>query len=322
MGHAVLVVVHQMLAPAARARMLEAVHAAAPGERVLLTASPAEALEHAADADVAAGWQLPEGLVERAPRLRWIHAFTAGVDDFVGLPGVRDGRIVLTRTVGAHTAMPEHIMALVLAFSRRLHLDVRNQVARRWNRPAGVGDEVRGRVLGILGLGQIGQALAPLAAGLGMRVIGTKRTPAPVPSVERVLPPERTDEVLREADYVVVLLPVTEATRGLLGERELRLMKPTAVLINVARGTIVPEAALVRALREGWIAGAGLDVFEQEPPPPDHPLYAFEQVIITPHVAGITPRFFDRVAAAFCDNLRRYLAGEPLRHVVDVARGY
>lgn len=322
MNLTVLVVIDPVVPDAVRARMEDAIRAAAPGARLMLPRTPEDALGHAADAEVAAGWQLPEALVERASRLRWIHAFTAGVDHFVGLPGVRDGRIVLTRTVGAHTAMPEHVMALVLAFSRRLHIDIRNQAARRWDRPAGIGEEIAGRVMGILGLGQIGQPLARLATALGMRVIGTKRTPTPVPGVERVVPPEQMDEVLREADYVVVLLPVTPQTRGLLGQREFRLMKPTAVFINVARGSIVREADLTRALREGWIAGAGLDVFDEEPLPADHPFYALDQVIVTPHVSGITPRFFDRVAAAFCENLRRYIGGEPLQHVIDVARGY
>ncbi len=318
----ILVVADPLVPEAVRARLREAVREAAPGAPLILPETDAEALERAPDAEIAAGWSLPEGFTERAPRLRWIHAFTAGVDHFVGMPGVRDGRVVLTRTVGAHTAVPEHVMALVLAFSRRLHIAIRNQIAHRWDRPSGVGGEVRGQVMGILGLGQIGRALAELAAGAGMRVIGTRRTPAPVAHVERIFPPDRLDEVLREADYVVVLLPVTPATRGLLGERELRSMKPSAVLINVARGVIVQEAALVRALREGWIAGAGLDVFQQEPLPPGHPLYALDRVIVTPHVSGITPRFFDRVAAAFCDNLRRYAAGAPLQHIVDVSRGY
>jgi phosphoglycerate dehydrogenase-like enzyme len=322
MNPAVLVIIDPAVPAAFRGRMEDAIRTAAPRAHLMLPRSPEDALARAQDAEIAAGWQIQEALVERAPRLRWIHAFTAGVDQFVDLPGVRDGRIVLTRTVGAHTAMPEHVMALALAFSRRLHIDIRNQTAHRWDRPGGIGEEVAGRTMGILGVGQIGQALARLAAGIGMRVIGTRRTPRPVAGVERVLPPERTDEVLREADYVVTLLPVTPQTRGLIGEREFRLMKPTAVFINVARGSIVREADLVRALREGWIAGAGLDVFDREPLPADHPLYSLDQVIITPHVSGITPRFFDRVAAAFCENLRRYIAGQPLRHVIDIARGY
>jgi len=322
MTPAVLIVLDALVPAATRARLVGMIEAAAPTARLIVPETPAGALDQAAPAAVAAGWTLPDGLVERMPRLRWIHAFTAGVDHFVGLPGVRDGRVVLTRTVGAHTAMPEHVMALVLAFSRRLHVDIRRQAAHRWDRPAGIGGEVRGQVLGILGLGQIGRALAAQAAAFGMRVIGAKRTPDPVPHVERVFPPDRMDEVLREADFVVALLPATPATRGVLGEREFRLMRPTAVFINVARGTILQEPALLRALREGWIAGAGLDVFDAEPLPPDHPLYAFEQVIITPHVAGVTPQFFDRVAGVFCENLRRYAAGEPLQHVVDVSRGY
>jgi phosphoglycerate dehydrogenase-like enzyme len=155
-----------------------------------------------------------------------------------------------------------------------------------------------------------------------MRVIGIKRTPSPVPYVERVLPPEGLDEVLAESDAVVIALPLTPQTRGLIGERELRLMKPTAFLINVGRGPIVQEAALLRALREGWIAGAALDVFEREPLPPDSPFYDLENVILTPHVAGTSPRYMDRAIPLFCENLARYLRGETLLNVVDKERGY
>jgi phosphoglycerate dehydrogenase-like enzyme len=323
MDRTVLVLVDPLVLPDRRLRLQKDLEAAAPGERIILAGTPQEALEHAPEAEVASGWQLPSGFVERAPHLRWIHALTAGVDHLVGLPAVSDGRVTLTRTVGIHTVvMPEHIMAIVLAFSRHLHVDIRNQIAHRWDRPAGVGGELHGLTMGVLGLGTIGQALAARAAAFGMRVIGTKRTPDALPHVESVFPPERMDEVLRAADYLVALVPVTPATRGLLGEREFRLMKSTAVLINVSRGVVVQERALVTALREGWIAGAGLDVFEQEPLPPDHPFYAFEQVIVTPHVSGVTPRYFDRVIALLCDNLRRYVQGAPLLHVVDPRRGY
>ena len=307
---------------AAREGFRAAAEAAAPGARVLLPASREEAVAQAAEIDVAAGWSLPPELLVRGARLRWVHAFNAGVDGFVGLPGIRDDRIRLTRTVGAHTALPDHVMALILAFARRLHLDIRNQIDRVWDRPAGVGVDVEGSVLGILGLGQIGKPLAQRASAFGMRVVGTKRTAEPVPHVDRVYAPEETDALLREADYVVALLPLTPATKGRMGEREFRLMKPSAVFINVSRGPIVQEPALVRALREGWIAGAGLDVFDAEPLPGDHPLYDFPQVIITPHVSGITPKFFERIAAIFAANIRRYVAGDPLANVVDVARGY
>ena len=311
-----------MPAEAARARFRHAVAEAAPTARLLSAETPEDALRYAADAEVIAGLRVSAPVIERASGLRWVHTFGAGVDQLVALPGVRDGRIVLTRTVGVFSPIPEHVLALALAFSRRLHVAIRTQIAHRWDRPAAIGGELQGQVMGILGLGQIGQALAFRAALLGMRVIGIKRTPEPVPHVERVLPPDRIDEVLRDADVVVVLLPLTPSTRGLIGEREFRLMKATAVLINVARGPIVQEAALLNALRGGWIAGAGLDVFDQEPLPPAHPFYELEQVILTPHVSATSPRVFDRMAAVFAENLRRYIAGEPLLHVVDASRGY
>jgi len=318
----VLIIIDPLVPAAARARFVQAVTDAAPIARVLSAETPKGVLHHAADAEVIAGLRVTAPMIERAPRLRWVHAFGAGVDQLVSVPGVRDGRIVLTRTVGAFSPIPEHVLALALAFSRRLHVAVRNQLAHRWDRPAAIGWELHGQVMGILGLGQIGQALASRAASLGMRVIGVKRTPEPLPHVDRVLPPDRIDEVLRDADVVVALLPLTPATRGLLGEREFRLMKPTAVFINVARGAIVQEPALLTALRSGWIAAAGLDVFDEEPLPPDHPFYELEHVILTPHVSAASPRVFDQMAAVFAENLRRYIAGEPLLHVVDAARGY
>lgn len=318
----ILMVIDAYVPSAAREGFRAAVEGAAPGARILMPATREEAIAQAHEADVAAGWSVPAGVLERGRRLQWVHAFTAGVDQFVALPGIREGRVVLTRTVGAHIALPDHVMALVLAFARRLHVDIRRQVNHVWDRPAGIGEDVAGKVLGILGLGQIGKPLAARAKAFGMRVIGTKRTPEPVPHVDEALRPERTDDLLREADFVVALLPLTPETRGRMGEREFRLMKPSAIFINVSRGPIVQEAALVRALREGWIAGAGLDVFDVEPLPSDHPLYEFPQVIITPHVSGITPKFFERIATIFAANIRRYVAGEPLANVIDVARGY
>jgi len=318
----ILMMIDAYVPPAARDNFRAAAEGAAPGARILLPGSRDEAVALAPEVDIATGWSLPAGLLETGRRLTWVHAFNAGVDGFVGLPGIRDGRIVLTRTVGAHVALPDHVMALILAFARRLHIDIRRQVERRWDRPAGIGEDIAGRVLGILGLGQIGKPLAARAAAFGMRVIGTKRTPELVPHVDLVLPPDRIDELLAAADYLVALLPLTPETKGRVGEREFRRMKPSAIFINVSRGPIVQEAALVRALREGWIAGAGLDVFDVEPLPEDHPLYEFPQVIVTPHVSGITPQFFGRIAKVFAQNLERYVDGQPLANVIDVARGY
>lgn len=318
----VLLLVPPLIPQPVRARFTESAHTAAPEIDVTVEGDADRAAARAEDAEVIAAYEVPAPVAARARRLRWVHAFTAGVDQFMTVPGIAGGRVVLTRTVGAHGAMPEHVMALILAFARRLHVSIRNQAAHRWDGTSAVGDEIAGRTLAILGLGQIGQALAARAAAFGMRVIGTQRSPRPLPGVDRVFPPDRLLEVLHQADYVAVLLPLTAETRGLLGERELRAMKPTGVLINVARGAIVQESALLASLRQGWIAGAGLDALEQEPLPPDHPLYEIERVIITPHVAGVAPAYFDRVIAVFCENLRRYVEGAPLLHVVDVARGY
>ncbi|HKX17275.1 MAG TPA: D-2-hydroxyacid dehydrogenase [bacterium] len=318
----VLMMIDGYVPAAARERFRAAAAEAAPGARILVPANRDEAVAQAAEVEIATGWSLPPALLENGRRLKWVHAFNAGVDGFVGLPGIRDKRIVLTRTVGAHVALPDHVMALVLAFARRLHVDIRHQIEHTWDRQSGIGEDVAGKVLGIMGLGQIGKPLAARAAAFGMRVVGTKRTPEPVPHVDLVLPPGRIGDVLKEADYVVALLPLTPETKGRMGEREFRSMKPTAVFINVSRGPVVQEAALIRALREGWIAGAGLDVFEVEPLPADSPFYDLPHVIITPHVSGITPQFFERIATVFAQNLRRYVDGEPLANVIDVARGY
>jgi phosphoglycerate dehydrogenase-like enzyme len=199
---------------------------------------------------------------------------------------------------------------------------VRLQLAHRWDHAAVAGDELRGRTLGILGLGAIGRDIARAAAAFDLNVIGIKRHPEPAVGVARVLPPEGLHEVLREADYLLVALPLTGATRGLIGEAEFAAMKSSAILINIGRGAIVDEAALIAALRDGRIAGAGLDVFMEEPLPPDSPFYEMPNVIVTPHVAGSTPRYFDRVTALLIENLRRFLKQEPLHNVVDKELGY
>ncbi len=303
-------------------RYLDQIRAVDPSLKVVAASEGDRALAQAPEAEVIVAWQIPPAVMERASRLRWIHATAAGVDTLL-FPAVQEGKVVLTSSVGVHTTgLPEHVMALVLMFARRLHVAVRSQMAHRWNRASSMGEEVAGKTLGVLGLGAIGRALSHRASAFGMRVIGTKRTPEPIPHVERILPPEGTDEVLRESDFVAVILPLTPQTRGLIDARALGLMKRTAVLINVGRGAVVQETALIGALRAGTIAGAGLDVFEREPLPADSPLYDMENVVITPHVSGASPTYFDRAIPFFCENLRRYLAGQPMTNVVDPARGY
>jgi phosphoglycerate dehydrogenase-like enzyme len=298
------------------------IRAASPGARIEKTLDRARLLDLAPEADVMVGWNVPREVVQRATGLRWIHSTAAGVDQLL-YPEVIERGILLTGSSGIHaTSISEHVLALALAHSRRLPQAIRHQVARRWDRSSTIGWELAGQTMGILGLGAIGQALAAKAAALGMRVIGTKRTPGTLPGVERVLGPDGLDEVLSASDVLVIILPLTAETHGVIGARELALMKPTAFLINVARGAIVQEHALISALSGGALAGAGLDVFEREPLPQDSPLFGMEQVIMTPHVSGAVPGYYDRVIPLFCENLRRYHAGEPLLNVVDLTRGY
>ncbi|MDR5703997.1 MAG: D-2-hydroxyacid dehydrogenase, partial [Armatimonadota bacterium] len=274
-------------------RHIAQIKAIAPEAELMVTTDRNKAVSLAPEAEIMVGWNLPREAIAQAPNLKWIHSTAAGVDQLL-FPEILEREILVTTSSGIH-AIPlcEHVFAMMLALSRRLHYAIRQQIHRRWDRRGSVGGELGGGTLGILGLGHIGVELAKRAVAFEMRVIGTKRTPSPVPFVERVLPPEGLDEVLMESDVVVIALPLTPQTRGLIGERELRLMKPTAFLINVGRGPIVQERALIRALREGWIAGAALDVFEQEPLPADSPLYDLENVILTPHVAGTSPRYMD-----------------------------
>jgi phosphoglycerate dehydrogenase-like enzyme len=205
---------------------------------------------------------------------------------------------------------------------------VRAQSERRWAQEALFGRqpplaELHGKLLGILGLGDIGRELATRAAALGMRVWGLTRTSKAKPDgVEKLLTAGKEDQIFRNADVLVLALPLTQATQGMIGERQLRHMKRGALLINIGRGALIQESALVRALREGWIAGAGLDVTDTEPLPPGSPLWTLPQVVITPHVAGTHPEYMARAADLFVNNLKRYLAGEPLVNEVDKSAGY
>lgn len=303
------------------ARHLQQIRAVDPRVRVTAVTDRQKGIELASQAEILVGWNIPREAVQRATRLRWIHSTAAGVDQLLH-PEVLKGEITVTSSSGIHQPLIEHVFALMLALSRRLHIAMRGQLHRRWDRARAVGDELRDRTLGILGLGRIGAELTTPAQAFGMRVIGTKRTPAHIPGVDQVFPPDGLPEVLRQSDVIVIALPLTPETSGLIGEAELRMMKATAFLINIGRGAIVREAALVKALREGWIGGAGLDVFEQEPLPADSPLYDLQNVIITPHVSGTSPRYWDRAIPLFCENLGRYLRGELLLNRVDKERGY
>jgi phosphoglycerate dehydrogenase-like enzyme len=288
---------------------LAAIPTAAPADPGLL-----------ARADAALAWRIPKGAFAAAPRLRWVQTLTAGVEGWIARPDL-PAALTLTCARGTHRVqMPENILGALFHLTKPFAAAARDQVERRWTRR--VSEPLAGKTLGILGLGAVGQELARKAAALEMTVIGTRREPAPVPHVARVLPPDGTGEVLSASDFVVLLLPVTPATRDMMDGRRLGLMRPTAWLLNYGRGELVVDLDLVDAVKRRVIAGAVLDVFRVEPLPDDHPFWTTPGIAVLPHFGGLHPTRDEEVAALFVENLRRFLDGEPLRHVVDRARGY
>jgi glyoxylate/hydroxypyruvate reductase A len=265
-------------------------------------------------------WRPPSRLSARAPRLRWIHSLTGGCEQWLASPDL-SADVVLTSARGSHRIqMPEHILAALFFVTKQLGPIAIDQRERRWARR--INDTLAGKTLGILGLGAIGAEIARKAAALEMRVIGTRREPRPAPLVDRVWGPEGTAEVLARADFVLLLLPSTAETRGFMDARRLALMKPTAFLLNFARGDLIVDNDLVEAVRARRIAGAVLDVFRTEPLPADSPFWVTEGITVFPHVGGLHPARDTLVAELWVENLRRFAADRPLREVVDPARGY
>jgi phosphoglycerate dehydrogenase-like enzyme len=280
------------------------------------------------DADIFFGWKLPAGEFGAARRLRWFHSALAGIEDCL-FPALVESDVVLTNSTGLHsTCIPEHVITSILVLARNFHEAARLQAKHEWNRfgmiMAGSGiRDVNGAHLAVLGAGPIGENVARLAAGLGMRVRVMRRDPSqPVPHAEAVVAPSALHDLLAWADFVVLAVPLTAETRHLIGAAELRAMKSTSYLINIARGEVVDDAALLDCLRAGGLAGAALDVFTPEPLPADSPYWELPNVVITPHVSGYMPLYFDRMLELFEDNLARFLDGRPLRNVVDKRLGY
>ncbi|TMC73517.1 MAG: D-2-hydroxyacid dehydrogenase [Chloroflexi bacterium] len=282
-----------------------------------------EGLSQAADAEVAFGGNNPRRvrqLLDATPNLRWYHTVSAGVEN-MPFPELAKRGIVLTNNSGSYDIqIAEHLMAFVFAASRQLHRYRDRQIAREWKDEEQ--QELRDATIVVYGMGSIGGEIARLASAVGMRVIGVRRRATPQPGVSRVVPPERLSDVVGEADYLAIAAPLTAETKGAISRDVIARMKPTAWLLNIARGAIVDETALIDALREKRIAGAGLDVFVTEPLPPESPFWTLENVIMTPHRSGDSPRVEERTLALFGENLRRYKAGEPLLNRVDYTAGY
>ena len=259
-------------------------------------------------------------LVAQAPRLRLIQSISAGTDQF-SKPGLHERGIKLASAQGGNEiAVAEHAIALMLALTRHLHLARDHQSARHW-RPmiadrARREDELDGKTLLIVGLGRIGQRLARLAGAFGMRVIGVKRNPRSVPGVERLVTPAQLLATLPEADFVALTCPLTPETEGLIGASALAAMKPGAYLVNVARGRVVDETSLIKALTQGTLAGAALDCVHEEPLPASSELWRFPNVLVTPHSAGETRRYETRIVDLLLENIQRLEAGSPLLNEV------
>ncbi len=265
-------------------------------------------------------WGAPSGLLPNMPKLRWAQALTAGVEGWLALPDLPPN-LTLTCARGTHReSMPENILAALFYLTKPYAACVEDQKLSKWTRR--VATPLNGQTLGILGLGAIGQEVARLAHGLGMRVVGTKRTPGPVPGVAMVVPPERTDTVLAQADFVLLLLPATPQTENFINAGTLAKLKPNAWLLNFGRGHLIDDADLIAATGSKRIAGAILDVFRQEPLPASHPFWTADGIIVLPHIGGGHPKRDHVVASLFVDNLGRFLDGKPLRETVDRAAGY
>ena len=264
-----------------------------------------------------------------APNLRWIHAPSAAVHQLLFAELVNSD-VLLTNSREVHgPVVAEHVMALIFALAKKIPQAAGLQQKHIWGQEVMWNEgarprEIAGATLGLIGLGSIGRRVAQMASALGMCVIAVRENveKEKPEGVETVFAPRATDEMLKQSDYVVLAAPLIAATQGLINADRFAVMKPGACLINVGRGPQVDEAALVEALRSRRIAGAALDVFEREPLPADSPLWGVENLLITPHTAGLTDKLWHRHYELFSDNLRRYLQRQPLRFVVDKQKGY
>jgi phosphoglycerate dehydrogenase-like enzyme len=297
----------------------------APGMRVVVTAERNEIAGLLGEIEIAAGFGFPYDLLPQAPKLRWMQQWGAGADWLMRFPEAAELPFVLTNASGVH-AIPisEQILGYMLMFARGLHRAVRAQARREWWRPSrSEVFELAGRTLLLIGVGAIGERTAQLASAHGMRVEGIRRDPSiGAAGVAAMYSPDQLRARLPQADFVVLTVPLIAETRNMIDAAALDRMKPSSYLINIGRGGTIDEAAMAAALREGRIAGAALDVFAQEPLPADSPLWDLDNLIITGHYSGNTPRYHERATEIFLDNLRRFRAGEPLRNVVDKRLGY
>ena len=325
-----------------RSRDLERIRAAAPGARLVTVSVEGLADGPLEDVEVMLrGWLSSDAfdrLLVRAPRLSWVHSATSGVERAL-TPAARERGLVVTNARGVFSRpIAEYVLMMILSVSRRLPQLLELQRERTWQPLEGA--ELRDVTVGIVGLGSIGRAVGALATAFGCRVVAVRRRPddegagdgvgaegdaGKAPGeimLDRVGGPETLPDLLGESDFIVLAAPLTPETEDMINDATLAMVKPGAWLINVARGRLIDERALLRALRDGPLGGAVLDTFRDEPLPPMSSFYDLPNVIVTPHTAWSSGRVLDRSVELFCDNLRRFANGEPLLNVVDPAAGY
>jgi phosphoglycerate dehydrogenase-like enzyme len=262
----------------------------------------------------------PPGLLPEMPNLAWAQSLTAGVEGWLALPDLPPG-LTLTCARGTHRdSMPENILGALFHITKSYAGMVEDQKQSHWRQRVAI--PLNGKTLGILGLGAIGQEVSRLAKALGMRVIGTRRRPPALPELDAILPPEATDTVLAQSDFVLLLLPATPQTENFIDAERLRQMKPGAWLLNFGRGQVIKDDDLIAAVETKTIAGAILDVFRQEPLPRHHKFWTTEGITVLPHIGGPHPDRDSIVARLFVENLRLFLDSKPLKEVVDRAAGY
>lgn len=302
----------------------EAIRNTLPGLQVVRAHEESELLQRGTDCDVLLTWGMyrPSLFASAATRLKWIHVLSAGFDGVMSIPEIRDKRIRLTSTRGIHgLTIAEHTLCMMLMFTRGFHMYRDWQHQREWRR-YNQADEIAGKTVAVVGVGEIGRVIAQKCKLLDMRVLGVGRRAVEEKFLDGFYLAKDLPAALSLSDYVVIAVPLTPETRGWFGERELHSMKKSAYLFNVARGPIVDGQALVKALKEGWIAGAGLDTVDPEPLPKEHELWSLPNVIISPHAAAISPYYMHRAVKVFCENLDRFDQGKPLLFEFNWDKGY
>lgn len=314
---------HVLLWNDSTAAYLEAIDAAGLADRIVVDTLPRKekpSAEQLARTEVMMAYVAYPGVLPAMPKLRWVQVMTAGVDNWLALPDLPPA-LTLTCARGTHQeSMPENIIGSLFYAAKPYAAAFENQRQRKWVHT--VAQPLTGKTLGILGIGAIGQQVARIASAIGMRVIGTRRRPEPVPNVAQVFSPDRTPEVLAQSDFLLLLLPATPETENFINAERLAMMKSSAWLLNFGRGQLVKDEDLVAAVKNRKIAGAVLDVFREEPLPASHPFWGTEGIIVLPHIGGPHPQRDKFVARLFADNLGRFLDKRPLEEVVDRQAGY